>query len=414
MQIKSIFKWENRLKSLIMANELPVLSVTEINTQIKDILQQAFRAVCVEGEISNITFQSSGHIYLTLKDENCQISCCMWRSSTGSLSFRPKTGDKVRCFGSISSYPQRGNYQLIISRMEMAGIGDVLVMLEMRKKKLAAEGLFDSSHKKKLPFFPKTIGVVTSPTGAAFRDICQTAMGRNPHVQIILFPAMVQGEGAAETIVKMIQIANFYRMCDVLIVGRGGGSQEDLLPFSEESVVREVHNSEIPVISAVGHEIDWSLADFSADARAATPTQAAEIAVPVYGELIQRIQWYRQDLYNTISQDVHSKLLMVRSFKPENLEMQFRTIEMPYLNRFEDTKRELIENIQDKIKDLKLQIERNVTILEGASPATILNRGYSMVRDKTTGKVIRDAEKVTPGMEIEVTPAKGSFTAVSK
>ncbi|MCQ2597735.1 MAG: exodeoxyribonuclease VII large subunit [Treponema sp.] len=397
-----------------MANELPVLTVTQINNQIKDLLQMTFRSICVEGEISGITFQSSGHIYLTLKDEACQISACMWRSSTGSLSFRPKTGDKVRCFGYISAYPQRGNYQLIINRMEMAGIGDVLVMLEMRKQKLAQEGLFAPEHKRPLPFFPKTIGVVTSPTGAAFRDICQTAMGRNPHIQIILFPAMVQGEGAAETICKMIEIANFYKMCDVLIVGRGGGSQEDLLPFSEESVVRSVYNSAIPVISAVGHEIDWSLADFAADSRAATPTQAAEIAVPVYGELIQRIQWYKNDLYNTISKEVQNKLLMVRSFKPENLEMQFRNIEAPYLMRFENAKRELPENLQNKIKDLKQQINQNITILEGASPATILNRGYSMVRDKLTGDIIRDAAVVMPGMELEITPSRGSFIATAK
>lgn len=397
-----------------MANELPVLTVTDINNQIKDLLQQAFHSICVEGEISNITFQSSGHIYLTLKDEACQISCCMWRSSVSNLAFRPKTGDKVRCFGYISAYPQRGNYQFIINRMDMAGIGDVLLMLEMRKKQLAQEGLFDQSHKKRLPFNPKRIGVVTSPTGAAFRDICQTAMGRNPHIQITLFPAMVQGDGAAQTICRMIEIANFYKMCDVLIVGRGGGSQEDLLPFSEESVVRAVYNSDIPVISAVGHEIDWSLADFSADVRAATPTQAAEIAVPVFAEIIQRIEWYKNDIYNTIYRDVQNKLLMVRSFKPENLEMQFRNIEQPYLMRYENAKRELSENLDDKIKELKQRISQNITVLENASPATILNRGYSMVRDKLTGAVIRDAAVVLPGMEIEITPARGSFTAVSK
>ncbi len=397
-----------------MANELPVLSVTEINSQIKDLLQQAFHSICVEGEISGITFQSSGHIYLTLKDENCQISACMWRSSTGTLSFRPKTGDKVRCFGYISAYPQRGNYQLIINKMEMAGIGDVLVMLEMRKKKLAAEGLFNQDHKRRLPYNPKTIGVVTSPTGAAFRDICQTAMGRNPHLRIILFPCLVQGDGAADSICKMIEIANFYRMCDVLIVGRGGGSQEDLLPFSEENVVRAVYNSDIPVISAVGHEIDWSLADYASDLRAATPTQAAEIAVPVYAETMQRIQWYKNDLYNSISQNVHNKILMVRSFKPENLEMQFRSIEQPYLMRFDNAKRELQENLEEKIKDLKQRIAQNITVLEGASPSTILDRGYSMVRDKLTGAVIRDASVVLPGMEIEITPSKGSFTAISK
>lgn len=397
-----------------MTNELPILTVTQINNQIKEVLQATFRTVCVEGEISNITFQSSGHIYLTLKDENCQISSCMWRSSTGSLNFRPKTGDKVRCFGYISSYPQRGNYQLIINRMEMAGLGDVLLMLEERKKKLDSEGLFSPNHKKKLPFFPKRIGVITSPTGAAFRDICQTTMGRNPHTQIILFPALVQGEGAAATICKMIEIANFYKMVDILIVGRGGGSMEDLLPFSEENVVRAIFNSEIPVISAVGHEIDWSLADFVSDVRAATPTQAAEIAVPVYSEVIQKIQWYKNDIYNSVYQNVHNKLLMVKSFNPENLEMQFRSIEQPYLSRFENAKREIIENIKEKIKDLKQEISNHITILEGASPSTIFDRGYSMVKDVKTGQIIRDGNAIKSGIEIEITPAKGKFTAITK
>lgn len=397
-----------------MTNELPILTVTQINNQIKEVLQATFRTVCVEGEISNITFQSSGHIYLTLKDENCQISSCMWRSSTGSLNFRPKTGDKVRCFGYISSYPQRGNYQLIINRMEMAGLGDVLLMLEERKKKLDSEGLFSPDHKKKLPFFPKRIGVITSPTGAAFRDICQTTMGRNPHTQIILFPALVQGEGAAATICKMIEIANFYKMVDILIVGRGGGSMEDLLPFSEENVVRAIFNSEIPVISAVGHEIDWSLADFVSDVRAATPTQAAEIAVPVYSEVIQKIQWYKNDIYNSVYQNVHNKLLMVKSFNPENLEMQFRSIEQPYLSRFENAKREIIENIKEKIKDLKQEISNHITILEGASPSTIFDRGYSMVKDVKTGQIIRDGNAIKSGIEIEITPAKGKFTAITK
>lgn len=397
-----------------MTNELPILTVTQINNQIKEVLQATFRTVCVEGEISNITFQTSGHIYLTLKDENCQISSCMWRSSTGSLNFRPKTGDKVRCFGYISSYPQRGNYQLIINRMEMAGLGDVLLMLEERKKKLDSEGLFSPNHKKKLPFFPKRIGVVTSPTGAAFRDICQTTMGRNPHTQIILFPALVQGEGAAATICKMIEIANFYKMVDILIVGRGGGSMEDLLPFSEENVVRAIFNSEIPVISAVGHEIDWSLADFVSDVRAATPTQAAEIAVPVYSEVIQKIQWYKNDIYNSVYQNVHNKLLMVKSFNPENLEMQFRSLEQPYLSRFENAKREIIENIKEKIKDLKQEISNHITILEGASPSTIFDRGYSMVKDVKTGQIIRDGNAIKSGIEIEITPAKGKFTAITK
>lgn len=387
-------------------------TVTQITDILKNVIESSFRGICVEGEISNITSSGPGHLYLTLKDQTAQISCAMFRNAAQYLAFRPKTGDKVRCFGSLSVYPPRGNYQLIITKMEIAGVGDILLMLNQRKQKLASEGLFDQAHKKPLPLFPRTIGVVTSPTGAAIRDIMQTTKRRNPHISIIVFPCLVQGDTAAPTICKMIHLANYYKMCDVLIVGRGGGSIEDLLPFSEESVVRAIYDSEIPTISAVGHEIDWSLADFAADVRAATPTAAAELAVPVYAEIKQRLQYYQNELYNNISQNVRQKQLMVKSFKPENLAVQFRTIELPYLNRFENAKRNLVENINNRLRNLRQTIDSSITVLENASPAKIFDRGYSMVRDKETGKIITDAALTEKGQELEIIPAKGKITAI--
>ena len=250
------------------AAELPqniVFSVSQITDLIKEILETSFRSIMIEGEISNWRPSAAGHIYFTLKDNNAQIKAVIFRGAAMKLAFRPKDGDKVRCTGNLSVYAPQGNYQIIVNTMEMAGAGNILQMLEERKRKLAAEGLFDENRKKPLPLYPRTIGVVTSPTGAAIRDILNVTKRRNPGMNIIVLPAIVQGDGAAQTICKMIEIANFYQLCDVLIVGRGGGSLEDLLPFSEESVVRAVAASEIPVISAVGHEIDWALCDYSAD-----------------------------------------------------------------------------------------------------------------------------------------------------
>ena len=297
--------------------------------------------------------------------------------------------------------------------MELAGFGNILQMIEERKRTLAAEGLFDESKKRSLPLFPNTIGVVTSPTGAAIRDILNVTKRRNRCVNVVVLPAIVQGDGAAQTIVKMIELANFYNLCDVLIVGRGGGSLEDLLPFSEESVVRAVSKSEIPVISAVGHEIDWALCDYAADRRAPTPSAAAEMAVPVLADVQQNIFSYKDDLYNSIKQHVYKTRLMIKSFNPENMEIQFRNIQTPLLNRYGNARENIVKNMQDKIKDLKTRIKNSMTILENAGPQTILKRGYSMVTDKN-GNIIRSSAQVAVGNEIIIKPAEGKIVAVVK
>ena len=388
-----------------------VFSVTQITDLIKGILENSFRSVKIEGEISNWRPSAAGHIYFTLKDNNAQIKAVIFRNAAYKLAFKPKDGDKVRCTGSLSVYAPQGNYQIIINTMELAGTGNILQMLEERKKKLAAEGLFDSEKKKALPLYPKTIGVVTSPTGAAIRDILNVSKRRNPNINITVLPAIVQGEEAAQTIVKMIEIANFYKLCDVLIVGRGGGSLEDLLPFSEESVVRAIAASKIPTISAVGHEIDWALCDYAADKRAPTPSAAAEMAVPILSDIQQNITFYKNDLYNSIKQKIEKTRLMIKSFNPQNFEVQFRNIQQPLLNRYAYAKENLVKNMQDKIKDLRTRILNNKTILENASPDTILQRGYSMVTDEE-GKIIRNADQVSSGSKIIVKPAQGSLKAI--
>ena len=388
-----------------------VFSVSQITDLIKGILENSFRSVKIEGEISNWRPSAAGHIYFTLKDNNAQIKAVIFRNAAYKLAFKPKDGDKVRCTGSLSVYAPQGNYQIIINTMELAGTGNILQMLEERKKKLAAEGLFDSEKKKALPLYPKTIGVVTSPTGAAIRDILNVSKRRNPNINITVLPAIVQGEEAAQTIVKMIEIANFYKLCDVLIVGRGGGSLEDLLPFSEESVVRAIAASKIPTISAVGHEIDWALCDYAADKRAPTPSAAAEMAVPILSDIQQNITFYKNDLYNSINQKIEKTRLMIKSFNPQNFEVQFRNIQQPLLNRYAYAKENLVKKMQDKIKDLRTRILNNKTILENASPDTILQRGYSMVTDEE-GKIIRNADQVSSGSKIIVKPAQGSLKAI--
>ncbi|MBO4859131.1 MAG: exodeoxyribonuclease VII large subunit [Treponema sp.] len=387
-----------------------VFSVSQITDVIKEILETSFRTITIEGEISNWRPSSAGHIYFTLKDNTAQLKAVLFRGNAYHLTFRPKDGDKVRCTGSISVYGPQGTYQLIVSKMEAAGSGNILQMLEERKRKLNAEGLFDESRKKPLPAYPRTIGVVTSATGAAIKDILQITKRRNKGMNVTILPAIVQGDGAAATIVKMIQLANFYKLCDVLIVGRGGGSLEDLLPFSEESVVRAVAESEIPVISAVGHEIDWALCDYAADKRAATPSAAAELAVPLAADTKQLLQNYKNDFYLQITQKTKHAKLLISSFKPDIFEMRFRSIQQPLLNRYDSAKENLVKNLQEKIKELHTKIAQNVTILENASPQTIFERGYSMVKDKN-GVIIRDSAQVVAGDRIEIVPAKGKIKA---
>ncbi len=388
-----------------------VFSVSEINSLLKDMLESSFPQICIEGEISNYRPNSSGHLYFTLKDEASQISAVMFRSAAAHIDFVPKDGTKVQCTGRLTVYPARGNYQILITRMTVSGEGAILKMIEERKRRLAAEGLFDEAKKRPLPPFPQTIGIITSPTGAALRDILQIMRRRNKCVSAIVFPSLVQGDGAAESIVHQIKNANALKKCDVLIVGRGGGSLEDLLPFSDENVVRTIAESEIPVISAVGHEIDWALSDFAADKRAPTPSAAAELAVPQLSDILNMILFYKNELHQNIDSRVKNAKLMIQSFSPENLELKFRSIEQPLLQRFDYMKDEIYDGMIQKIRDARVLIENFRLILENASPQAIFERGYSMVRDKNTQQIIRDGKQAAIGAEIEIIPAKGKIIA---
>ena len=254
------------------------------------------------------------------------------------------------------------------------------------------------------------VGIVTSPTGAALRDILQITKRRNPGVDVVILPALVQGDGAAITIANMVKTANDFNLCDVLIVGRGGGSLEDLLPFSEEVVVRAIAASRIPVVSAVGHEIDWALSDYAADMRAPTPSAAAELVVPKQSDILQGLAAYKEEFYNQITGKVERLKLMIKSFDVGNMEVRFRSIEQPLLNRLENARHSLIDGMNTKIKDTRQIIQQSVHILEQASPQTILNRGYSMVRT-ADGKIVRSPLDAAKGTKLEITPAQGKIFA---
>lgn len=386
------------------------MTVSQLTDLIKEFLESSFPDLTIEGEISNYRPSSTGHIYFTLKDDKAAISAVMFKTRSKSLTFTPQDGMKVKVTGSLSVYAQRGSYQIIVNSMEELGTGNILQLLEERKKRLAMEGLFDSENKKSLPFFPLKIGVVTSPTGAALRDILQIVKRRNKLVSVIVLPCPVQGNDAAPYIAQQIKTANEFNLADVLIVGRGGGSLEDLLPFSEEEVVRAVAASEIPVISAVGHEIDWALSDFTADVRAPTPSAAAELAVPLLSEVKETIERSSNELIRGISTKIDNYKILVKSFSPENLELRFRSIEQPLLQRFEDAKDSLILSMNDLLTQRKQQLKIATNTLEQISPKTILERGYSLVFDEK-GNIVKNANQVKPDSKIIVNPAKGKIFA---
>jgi len=387
------------------------LSVSELTELIKTCLEGTFSEVTVEGEISNYRPSSTGHLYFTLKDAGAALQVVMFKNRLRALTFIPRDGQRVKARGSISVYPQRGTYQLVCEYLEEAGTGDILAMLEERKRRLAAEGLFDEARKRSIPRFPETVGVISSPTGAAVQDILNILRRRAAGIRVIIIPTPVQGSEAGPIIARRIEQANQWHLADVLIVGRGGGSLEDLLPFSEEVVVRAVANSEIPVISAVGHEIDWALSDFAADLRAPTPSAAAELVSANRQETLEMVRGYRRLLEDSIQGRLDRARLLIKPFAPENLELRFRAILQPRLVRFDDAKEGLLLGMKDRLTRARRKLELAVNTLESSSPLAILERGYAVVQDAESGAIIRRASEAAPGKLLQIRPMEGLFTA---
>ena len=387
-----------------------IFSVSDASALLKNVVETAFPVIKVRGELSGITKATSGHIYMSIKDAGAVINVIIWRSTP--VTFKLEEGMEVIVTGKFTTYPARSNYQLIVSEIEMAGVGAILKMLEERKRKLAALGLFDESRKKPLPKLPQTIGVVTSPTGAAFQDIQNRLRERFP-VHVLLYPATVQGENAAQEVAAGIEYFNRMQNVDVIIVARGGGALEDLLPFSEEIVVRAAAASKIPLISGVGHEPDWMLIDFAADVRAPTPTGAAEMVVPTKISLIQDLETQGHRL-----QVAFATRLVGAKQKIENISIKSpKQIVMEWGQKIDDTARTLDLIIVNKLALARQKIDivsafpnimtNKMTILNQAvrhlgqmltslSYKSVLSRGYAIVRDEN-GKIIsRGAENRKP------------------
>ena len=372
-----------------------VYSVSDASSLLKTVVETAFPRIRVRGELSQITRASSGHIYMTIKDANSAISAIIWRSTP--VPFKLEDGLEVIITGRFTTYPARSNYQIIVSEIEMAGAGAILKMLEERKRKLATEGLFDQARKKPLPRFPQTIGIVSSPTGAAFQDIQNRLRERFP-VHVILYPATVQGATAAAEITAGVEYFNRAKNVDVIIVARGGGALEDLLPFSEECVVRAVAASEIPVVSGVGHEPDWMLIDFAADVRAPTPTGAAEIVVPTKLSLVQELDnlWHRMSgMFATRLANARARMDSIVIKNPTQLLMEReqrlddlgRTLGILINAKITDATRkmEIISTfpniLQNKMTSLNQAIMHIGQMLGSLGYKSVLQRGYAIVRN---------------------------------
>ena len=387
------------------------VTVTQLNKYLKDRFDEDenLNAVLVKGEISNFKNHYTGHLYFTLKDENSLIKCIMFKSYAEKLQFKPKDGIKVMVFGSVSVFERDGVYQIYCKSMLEDGMGDLHEKFEQLKAKLEAEGLFSQSHKKTIPMYPKIIGVLTSQTGAVIRDIINVSSRRNPNVYIRLLPVPVQGPGAAEQIASKIKLMNEKKLADVLIVGRGGGSLEDLWPFNEEIVARAIYESEIPIISAVGHETDFTIADFVADLRAPTPYAAAELAVPDIYELKQKIQNYQNRYKEALKKKIEvmklkfEKIMKSRVFTDPTRKIIDNSIILDdYIKRLEKAITETQKHKKNKYNEL-------IAKLDALSPLKTLIRGYSIVEKE--GKIIKSAKQVNKLDEISIKFIDGKIQA---
>jgi len=434
------------------------ISVSELTARIRDLLAKNFSDISVEGEISNCREAQSGHFYLTLKDEKAQIRCVWFKQQMRGVKFRPEDGLKVTVRGSISVYEQRGEYQIYVESMEPAGRGALQLAFEQLKKRLEAEGLFDARHKKPLPVLPGHIGLITSPKGAAVRDVVRILRRRFHNVHLTLYPVRVQGDGSAEEIVRALRFFNQRKLVDVLILARGGGSMEDLWSFNEEIVARAIFDSEIPIISGVGHETDFTVADFVADVRASTPSAAAELVVQTRREFDKHIDDLREALVEqmryrilVLSRRVH-ELGASRGFRrPLELLRQWRQRADEMTSRLAHGLRDRLKRSRDhytaahlrifrfdfraRISALRIRLERHGAELgirmerlsrvkrdrleklrvqlEERSPLKVLERGYSIVTD-SSGAVLRDASAVSLGDPLTIQLHKGRLTTEVK
>ena len=378
------------------------ISVTDLNKYIKNKIadDEYLNNILIKGEISNFKHHYTGHLYFTLKDENSLIKCIMFKSYAQKLNFEPKDGMKVYILGSVSVFERDGVYQIYAKVMEEDGLGDLYTKYQKLKEELEKKGLFDQNHKQKIPMMPKVIGVLTSQTGSVIRDIINVSTRRNPNVYIRLLPVPVQGEGAAEKIAEGIEYMNQNQLADVIILARGGGSLEDLWPFNEEIVAHSIYESKIPIISAVGHETDFSISDFVADLRAPTPSAAAELAVPDIYEVKQKINTYQNRLKMALTKKLEiMKLRYDKCMSSSVFREPTRRIQENYIKI--DSYVKQLENVINKIKEKnKNKYIELVSKLDTLSPLKTLTRGYSIIEKK--GKIVKSVTDLQTEDEISI------------
>jgi len=391
--------------------EQHIFGVTEVNNLVKLLVdnEPMLQNIHVRGELSNYKMHSAGHHYFTLKDQSGALSCVMYRREAGRLRFRPENGMKVVLSGRISVFARDGKYQLYCDTMTPEGVGDLAVAFEQLKNKLYAEGLFDERRKKPLPPYPERIAIITSPTGAAVHDMIRILRRRYPIARVILLPVLVQGPGAPPQIVRAIQYANRWKVGDVIITGRGGGSMEDLWAFNDEQVARAIYESELPVISAVGHEPDVTISDFVADARASTPSNAAEIAVPDQMELLRRLRGAEERMEQAETQRLEALRQRLDT-------LAGKRVMRDHLAYVQDKRMELV-HVQQRLSDLsgalaarkRQRFSALAASLDALSPLAVLGRGYAMAQDGE-GRILKSYQDVTAGDRVSVTLGEGGFT----
>lgn len=391
--------------------ESNIYTVSSLTGRIKSLIENSFPPVWVEGELSNFVSHGSGHMYFSLKDENAQLRCAFFRQYNSSLAFAPGDGMQVIARGTLDVYERSGQYQLLVSELKPSGVGALQLAFEQLKARLDAEGLFDEERKRTLPWFPETVGIVTSPTGAAVRDIISVIRRRSPATRLVLSPARVQGEGAAAEISEALDMLGQWGGCDVIIIGRGGGSAEDLQAFNEEAVARAIVRCPVPVISAVGHQTDFTIADFVADHRAPTPSAAAESAVPDSAELIQAVGNISRRLVRSgmrtleyASQRVDDLERTMAAYRPAE-KIRFARERLTYLAAGIGT------SVQNRVRESLFRWESLNRSLIDLNPASVLARGYSVVRKKD-GPVVTAWNQVSIGDIIEAQLGAGKLEAV--
>lgn len=388
-----------------------VLSVSELNLAAQRLLEESFSCVWVEGEISNLTRPSSGHFYFSLKDPKAQIRCALFRNRSNALALELKNGLLVQIQAKVSIYTDRGDYQLIVEKIEMAGDGLLKKAYEELVLKLTREGLFDPQWKKPLPLLPRQIGVITSLTGAAIRDILSVLKRRFPRIPVVLYPTQVQGSDAKFAITKALQTANEHQNVDVLILARGGGSLEDLWPFNEEMVARAIFASHIPIVTGIGHEIDFTIADFVADQRAPTPSAAAELITPLQSQLQQQFALLETRLVNTMNKYLQHQ--------GQRLDWLIKCIRHPkqkivhQLQRVQTINTQLKLTMQSLLKEKRKMLEQMLRTLDAVSPLATLNRGYALVSLEENEEIIRSSSQIKSGDHLEIRFHDGVVKAIA-